>query len=156
MLTRHDIPSNKLNYLRVLQAVNQKGMNLHDVSKCVKSEASRGYRLVRYLNSPAFPPIAEVIPSPRSLALRRAWRAPLGLARGHGLHGRQQTQRTHHASADPSPFLRIACAPRGTSRPANDLFLLGLLSAVDVILDIKMQGVVHEIAIDEETAGPFW
>ena len=71
MLTRHDIPSNKLNYLRVLQAVNQNEMNLHEVSERIKSEASLGYRLLRYLNSPAFPLIAEVqLDTPRSLAAR--------------------------------------------------------------------------------------
>ena len=69
MLTRHDIPSNKLNYLRVLQAVNQKEMNLHDVSDCIKSEASLGYRLLRYLNSPAFPLTAEVHSIPHALSL---------------------------------------------------------------------------------------
>ena len=35
----------------------------------------------------------------------------------------------------------------------RDLFLLGLLSAVDAILDMKMQGVVHEIAIGDEIRG---
>ena len=69
MLTRHDIPSNKLNYLRVLQAVNQKEMNLNDVSNCIKSEASLGYRLLRYLNSPAFPLTAEVHSIPHALSL---------------------------------------------------------------------------------------
>src|SRR4029077_21191565 len=34
-----------------------------------------------------------------------------------------------------------------------DLFLLGLLSAVDAILDMKMQDVVHEIAIGDEIRG---
>ena len=41
----------------------------------------------------------------------------------------------------------------GLSGSANDLFLLGLLSAVDAILDMKMQDVVHEIAIGEEIRG---
>ena len=41
----------------------------------------------------------------------------------------------------------------GLQRSANDLFLLGLLSAVDAILDMKMQDVVHEIAIGEEIRG---
>jgi EAL and modified HD-GYP domain-containing signal transduction protein len=41
----------------------------------------------------------------------------------------------------------------GLRRSANDLFLLGLLSAVDAILDMKMQDVVHEIAIGDEIRG---
>ena len=44
-----------------------------------------------------------------------------------------------------------ALAPlAGLASSANDLFLLGLLSAVDAILDMKMQDVLHEIAIGED------
>ena len=60
MLSRHDIPSNELNYLRVLQAVNRRELDLRAVSDGIKTEPALSYRLLRYLNSPAFPLIAQV------------------------------------------------------------------------------------------------
>jgi EAL and modified HD-GYP domain-containing signal transduction protein len=69
MLSRGDIPSNKLNYLRVLQAVNQPKMDAEHVSERIKAEASVSFRLLRYLNSPVFPLIVEVKSIPHALSL---------------------------------------------------------------------------------------
>jgi c-di-GMP-related signal transduction protein len=60
MLARQDIPSRKLNCLRVLQAANERPMNCGFVSECIKAEASLSFRLLRYLTSPVFPLISEV------------------------------------------------------------------------------------------------
>jgi c-di-GMP-related signal transduction protein len=54
MLSRRDIPANKLNYLLVLQAVNREHMDIDEVSDRVKAEASLSFRLLRYLNSRRF------------------------------------------------------------------------------------------------------
>ncbi len=69
ILTRHDIPAYKLNYLRVLQAVNRSPMDMNDVSNRIKEEASLSYRLLRYLNSPAFFLASEVSSIPHALSL---------------------------------------------------------------------------------------
>jgi c-di-GMP-related signal transduction protein len=154
MLTRHDIPSNKLNYLRVLQAVNQKEMNLHGVSDCIKSEASLGYRLLRYLNSPAFPLIAEVHSIPHALSLLgergvRRWVSLVAIA----CMGDNKPEELIMLPLIRAHFCESLAPLAGLGNSANDLFLLGLLSAVDAILDMKMQDVVHEIAIGEEIRG---
>jgi c-di-GMP-related signal transduction protein len=154
MLTRHDIPSNKLNYLRVLQAVNQKEMNLRGVSDCIKSEASLGYRLLRYLNSPMFPLIAEVHSIPHALSLLgergvRRWVSLVAIA----CMGDNKPEELIMLPLIRAHFCESLAPLAGLRGSANDLFLLGLLSAVDAILDMKMQDVVHEIAIGDEIRG---
>jgi EAL and modified HD-GYP domain-containing signal transduction protein len=149
-----DIPSNKLNYLRVLQAVNQKEMNLHAVSDCIKSEASLGYRLLRYLNSPAFPLIAEVHSIPHALSLLgergvRRWVSLVAIA----CMGDNKPEELIMLPLIRAHFCESLAPLAGLRSSANDLFLLGLLSAVDAILDMKMQDVVHEIAIGDEIRG---
>jgi EAL and modified HD-GYP domain-containing signal transduction protein len=151
MLTRHDIPQNKLNYLRILQAVNRPEMNLHEVGERIKSEASLGYRLLRYLNSPAFPLIAQVNSIPHALSLLgergvRRWISLVAIA----CMGDNKPEELIMLPLIRARFCESLAPLAGLGGSANDLFLLGLLSAVDAILDMKMQDVVHEITIAEE------
>jgi EAL and modified HD-GYP domain-containing signal transduction protein len=151
MLTRHDIPQNKLNYLRILQAVNRPEMNLHEVGERIKSEASLGYRLLRYLNSPAFPLISQVNSIPHALSLLgergvRRWVSLVAIA----CMGDNKPEELIMLPLIRARFCESLAPFAGLGGSANDLFLLGLLSAVDAILDMKMQDVVHEITIAEE------
>jgi c-di-GMP-related signal transduction protein len=151
MLTRNDIPPNQMNHLRVLQAVNREPMDVEEVSARIKAEASLSFRLLRYLNSPTFPLIVEVRSIPHALALlgergTRKWVSLIAV--------------TCMASGKPAelaalPLIRAQfcellapCARLGES--ANDLFLLGLLSAMDAILDMRMPDVLKEITIHQE------
>ncbi|MGA8143360.1 MAG: EAL domain-containing protein [Candidatus Acidiferrales bacterium] len=151
MLTRHDIPSNKLNYLLVLQAVNRQEMNVFEVSERIKAEASLSYRLLRYLNSPAFPLIAPVHSIPHALSLlgergARRWVSLVAIA----CMGDQKPAELIMLPLIRAHFCQALAPLAGLASSANDLFLLGLLSAVDAILDMKMQDVLHEIAIGED------
>jgi c-di-GMP-related signal transduction protein len=69
MLSRRDIPANKLNYLRVLNATNETPINARHVCECTKAEASLSFRLLRYLNSPLFPLAWEVRSIPPAISL---------------------------------------------------------------------------------------
>jgi c-di-GMP-related signal transduction protein len=150
MLTRQDIPPNQMNYLLVLQAANRAQMDIDEVSVRIKAEASLSFRLLRYLNSSAFPLIVEVRSIPYALALLgerpRKWVsliAVTGLASGKP------------AELAALPLIRAQfcellapCARRADS--ANDLFLLGLLSEMDAILDMRMPDVLRKITIHQE------
>ena len=54
VLTTHDIPANRLNYVLMLQVVSQPELNLRKIEDLIKGEVSICYRLLRYLNSAAF------------------------------------------------------------------------------------------------------
>jgi c-di-GMP-related signal transduction protein len=69
MLARHDIPTRKLNCLRVLQAANALPIDAGHVCECTKAEASFSFRLLRYLNSPVFPLLSEVRSIPHAVSL---------------------------------------------------------------------------------------
>ncbi len=151
MLTRNDIPPNQMNHLLVLQAVNRQPMDVEEVSARIKAEASLSFRLLRYLNSAAFPLLVEVRSIPHALALwgergARKWVSLIVV--------------TCVACGKPAelaalPLIRAqfcellaACARQPDS--ANDLFLLGLLSAMDAILDMRMPDVLKEITVHQE------
>ena len=54
ILTAHEIPANRLNYLRMLTEVSKPELDVRAIENVVKGEASLCYRLLRYLNSAAF------------------------------------------------------------------------------------------------------
>ncbi len=47
-------------------------------------------------------------------------------------------------------FCELLAPPARLAEASNDLFLLGLLSAIDAILDMRMEDVLKEIAIRPE------
>ena len=46
-----EIPSNRMNYVRMLQAVSRPELDPREMEEIIKGEASLCYRLLRYLNS---------------------------------------------------------------------------------------------------------
>jgi c-di-GMP-related signal transduction protein len=151
ILTRHDIPAYKLNYLRVLQAVNKFPMDMQDVSNRIKEEASLSYRLLRYLNSPVFFLAAEVNSIPHALSLlgERGVRKWVSLA-AVACMGEDKPQELVLLPLMRARFCELLAPAAGLAKSSNDLFLLGLLSAIDAILDMKMEDVLKEVAIRDE------
>jgi len=151
MLKHHDIPAYKLNYLRILQAVNQPEMDLQLVSDRIKEEASLSYRLLRYLNSPAFPFVANVSSIPHGLSLLgergiRKWVSLVAIA----CMGDDKPAELVMLPLVRARFCELLAPHAGLAHSSNDLFLLGLLSAMDAILDMKMTDVLKEIALSKE------
>lgn len=151
MLTRHDIPAFKLQYLRVLQAANLPQMNIQMVAERIKEESSLSYRLLRYLNSPAFPLLTEVRSIPHALSLLgergiRRWVSLVAVA----CMGEGKPVELVMLPLIRAHFLELLAVPARIERCANDLFLLGLLSVLDAILDMKMPDILREVAIGEE------
>lgn len=151
MLSRRDVPANKMNYLLVLQAVNREEMDIDDVSDKIKSEASLSFRLLRYLNSPAFPLIVEVRSIPHALSLLgergvRKWVSVIAVA----CMAEGKPTELVALPLIRARFCELLGVRAGKPESANDLFLLGLLSAMDAILDMPMSEVLKEIAIGAE------
>ncbi|HKS80690.1 MAG TPA: HDOD domain-containing protein [Candidatus Acidoferrales bacterium] len=151
MLTRNDIPANKLNYLRVLQAVHKDPVDMREVAENIKLEASLSYRLLRYLNSPIFFLPVEIHSIPHALSLlgergARKWVSLVVIA----CMGEDKPQELMMLPLVRARFCESLAPLAAMDGSANDLFLLGLLSAVDAILDMKMKDVLDEISIRAE------
>jgi EAL and modified HD-GYP domain-containing signal transduction protein len=151
ILTRHDVPAYKVNYLRVLQAANRREIDPAELAGCIKAEASLSYRLLRYLNSPAFFLVAEVRSIPHALMLLgergiRRWVSLVTIA----CMGEDKPQELLLLPLVRARFCELLAPLAAQEGSANDLFLMGLLSAIDAILDMKMEDVLKEIAIGTE------
>ncbi|MGA9882458.1 MAG: HDOD domain-containing protein [Candidatus Acidiferrales bacterium] len=151
MLTHHDVPAYKLSYLRILQAANGRSIDLQEVAEQIKAEASLSYRLLRYLNSPAFFLATEIRSIPHALMLLgergiRRWVSLVAVA----CMADDKPQELITLPLIRARFCELLSPAAGMQESSNDLFLLGLLSAIDAILDMKMTDVLNEVTLREE------
>ncbi|MHB8216059.1 MAG: EAL and HDOD domain-containing protein [Candidatus Sulfotelmatobacter sp.] len=150
LLQAREIPKNRVNYLKLLQAISHDDFELKEIDQIIKGEASLCYRLLRYLNSAAFGFSSEIH----------------SVKHGLSILGEREVRRwvrmvaTLGAGQDkPSDLVLSAmvraryCELLGSQIPhgQSDLFLVGLLSLMDAILEIPMGVVLEGITLDRET-----
>lgn len=151
IITSRDIPAFKLNYLRVLRAVNRLDLDLDELESIIKSEASLAYKLLRYLNSAFFGFRKEITSIRHALALLgereiKTWASLLALAgMAEDKPDELVVNSMIHAALCESVAERI-----GQQRRQSDFFLVGLLAKVDAILDQPMESILAKMPINED------
>jgi c-di-GMP-related signal transduction protein len=150
ILTAHEIPANRLNYLRMLTAVSQPELDVRQIENLVKGEASLCYRLLRYLNSAAFGFAAEIHSVRHALSIlgEREVRRWIRLVASLGA-GQDKTSDLVLAALVRARFCELL-SPK-IQHGDSDLFLMGLLSLMDTVLEIPMRQVLESIPIDQES-----
>jgi EAL and modified HD-GYP domain-containing signal transduction protein len=150
ILSAHDIPVNRLNYLRMLQEVSRPELNSKEIEKLIKSEVSLCYRLLRYLNSALFAFSSEIHSIGHALAIlgEREVRRWIRLVATLGA-GQERSSELVISALVRARFCELL-SPK-INHGDSDLFLMGLLSLMDAILEIPIADVVSRIALDQET-----
>lgn len=150
VLHARDIPANRLNYLRLLREVSQPEIDVRKFEAMIKQEVSLCYRLLRYLNSSAFGVRNEVHSIRHALALLgesevRRW---VRLVATLTICENRSSELISSAMIR-GRFCELLApkVPHGQS----DLFLMGLFSMIDAILEIPMVKVLEVVPVDNET-----
>jgi len=150
MLSTHDLPANRLHYLRMLQEVSRPELSVVELEKLIKSAASVCYRLLRYLNSAVFGFRKEIHSVRHALSLlgERDVRRWVRLVAAVGV-GDGKTSDLVLSALVRGRFGELLSpqVPHGES----DLFLMGLLSLIDVMLEVPMETVLEKIPLDSAT-----
>jgi c-di-GMP-related signal transduction protein len=149
MMTTHDVPANRANYMRMLQAVSCADLDVPLLDKLIKSEASICYRLLRYMNSARFGLRNEIHSVRHALAILgdrevRRW------VRLVAIVGAGQDKTCDHVlcalvRARFGELLELL-----TQHGGSELFLLGLFSMLDVMLEMPMSEILEKIPLDSE------
>ena len=150
MMTTHDMPANRLNYLRLLQEVSRAELDVPALERLVKAEASVCYRLLRYLNSAVFGFKKEIHSVRHALSLlgERDLRRWVRLVAAVGA-GQDKTSDLVLTALVRGRFCELL-APK-VQHGESDLFLMGLLSLIDVLLETPMPAVLEKISVDSAT-----
>jgi c-di-GMP-related signal transduction protein len=153
MVEGRSIPGNKLNYVRLLEAISAAEFSFERIEAILKREPSLVYKLLRYLNSPL-------------LGLRNEVR---GISHAISLIGETEFRRWVSIVAivsmaeDKSPelirtaltrayFCEEISEPIGMSLQRSDLFLMGLLSVTDALLDMPISNVLSHLPLSSDVS----
>jgi c-di-GMP-related signal transduction protein len=144
-----EIPANRVNYLRLLQAISQPELDGRQIEEAIKGEASLCYRLLRYLNSPIFGFRQEVRSVRHALAILgerevRRWIRLVATL----IAGQNKPSDLVLTALTRARFCELITAKVG--QDSADLFLVGLLSLMDAILDLPMGLVLDGISVEPD------
>jgi c-di-GMP-related signal transduction protein len=172
-LSAREIPGNKLNCLRLLHLVASPDFSYDAVEELLKTDPALVYKLLRYLNSWLVAIRGEIHSIREAIALLgekefRRWISVLAVVamasdKPHELIRTALTRAFFCESlakalttpAAPSPASTPAASPPSLSVStisvrSSDLFLMGLLSVTDAILDRPMEQILASLPIAPE------
>jgi len=149
LVAMRDIPANRLGMLRLLAIVSKTDLNLDDLEDAFRHDATICYRFLRYLNSAAFGFRNEI----------RSVRHALAILGEREIRRWVRLVVTLTATSDQSGELVVCALTRARFcehmaeelHLKKDLFLLGLLSLMDAMLEIPMDKILDQLPIDQET-----
>ena len=151
MVSSRALRPNKAIYLQLLRAAAQHDVDLTDVGDLIKQELSLSYRLLRYLNSPLFGFVGEIHSIPHALRLLgedavRKWLSLVCVA----AMGDDKPGELVRVPLIRGRFCELLADAAGLEPLAGDLFLLGLLSLLDAMLDKPLSQILAELPVEEE------
>ena len=149
LMQAREIPANRINYLRLLQAISRSEPDPHEIEDVIKGEASLVYRLLRYLNSPIFGFTQEIRSVRHALAMLGEREVCRWIRLAATLVAAQNKPSDLVLSALVRGRFCELLAPK-VKHNGSDLFLVGLLSLMDCHPRNSNGVVLEGISVDHE------
>jgi len=151
MVSTKEIPGQKLNYVRLLNAIAAPELNFANVEEIFRQDPSLTYRLLRYLNSPLKGFRSEINNIRHAISLLgevelRRWVAIVAVV---SLSGGKPPELVRTALTR-AYFCEEIARPAGMATKGPDLFLMGLLSVTDALLDQPIEQVLKNLPVTEQ------
>ena len=151
MVTGKDVTPVKANLVRLIQEVNRPELDFDALEALIKREVALSVKLLRYLHSAGFGWRHEV--STISQALRvlgerptRKWASLVALT----LIGEDKPVELVVTSLVRAQFCEELGAEGALPETVADLFLTGLLSTLDALLDRPLEQVLEQMAVSDD------
>ncbi len=144
-----EVPASRLHYIRLLEMVSHSEIDMRELEKMLKQEASISYRLLRYLNSPLFGFALEIKSIRHAMAVlgEREMRRWVRLVVTVGAAEQKCSELVLMGLAR----ARFCELLPDRLHSNSDLFLMGLLSIMDAILEVSMDLLLEQLPVDRET-----
>jgi len=151
MLETREIPGNKLIQLQLISAVAAADLDYNAIENLLTREPSLLYRLLRYLNSPALGLRSEVHSIRNAILLlgEREFRRWVSIFAVVAMTSGKPPELIRTAITR-AYFCEELSTPAGLQEKSSSLFLMGLLSVCDALLDKPMRDVLSALPIDTE------
>jgi len=158
-----EIQSTKLQNLRLLQEIYKTDMDFDQVEMLIKQDPSLSYKLLRFINSIAFPvrfPIRSIRQAITLLGQKEMikWASLVALRNV----SYDKPDELIVTAVSRAKFCESMAAATDFSERSADLFLTGLFSLLDTFLDQPMETILKELPLADEIksalqgeSGPF-
>ena len=146
------IPGSKLVYLRIMNEISKPGVSFADIEEIVKQDVSLSYKLLRFINSAYFglqQPVTSIGNGLALLGMReiRKWVALSALSR---LAEDKPEELIVHSLLR-ARLCECIAVEVGLRNRGPELFLMGMFSLVDAIMDKPMSEILGQLPLTEET-----
>jgi EAL and modified HD-GYP domain-containing signal transduction protein len=143
-----EVPASRIHYMRLLEMVCRSEIDMRELEKLLKQEASISYRLLRYLNSPLFGFALEIKSIRHAIAVlgEREIRRWIRLIATVGA-AEQKCSELILMGLARARFCELLSERLKSS---TDLFLMGLLSVMDAILEVSMESLMQQLPVELE------
>ncbi len=146
------IPGSKLVYLRILNEISKLGVDFTDIEEIVKQDVSLSYKLLRFINSAYFglqQPITSIGNGLALLGMReiRKWVALSALS--YLAEDKPEELIVH--SLVRARLCECLAGEIGLTNRGAELFLMGMFSLVDAIMEKPMSEILGQLPLTEET-----
>lgn len=151
MVTGKDVPAVKSNLLRLIQEVNRPELNFDQLEKVIKSEVALSVRLLRYLRSAGFGWRHDIESIGQALRVlgesnTRKWASLVALT----MIGDDKPQELITTSLVRAQLCEQLGIEANLPDRHSDLFLAGLLSTLDALLDKPMDQILSQLSVTDE------
>ncbi len=151
IISRKDIPTNKVQFLRILKDIHAEEVDFKKLAQTIQSEVSLSYKLLKLINSAAFAlrhKVTSILQALSLLGLReiRSWVSLLSIA----------------SMADDKPAELVVSSlirarlceqlaqPCKMGDRQSDMFLMGLFSLLDAIMSRPIDEILEEITVEDD------
>ncbi|MCX5734763.1 MAG: HDOD domain-containing protein [candidate division NC10 bacterium] len=141
-------PEFRLTYLTLLQETVKPDLDLRRIAAVIGRDVTLSYKLLRFINSAFFGLRRSIASIPEALSLLgerevKRWASLLGLA----CLGANKPAELVVEAALRARFCEGMAAAAGLAHYTEELFLLGLFSLIDAILDRPLESLLQELPI---------
>jgi len=151
IISRKDIPTNKIQFLRILKDIHAPEVDFKKLALTIQSEVSLSYKLLKLINSAAFAlrhKVTSILQALSLLGLReiRSWVSLLSIA----------------SMADDKPAELVVSSlirarlceqlaqPCKIGDRQSSMFLMGLFSLLDAIMSRPIDEILQEITVEKD------
>lgn len=149
--TGKSIPSSKVSHLQMLQQINQPDIEFDEMEQTIKRDMAMTYKLMRLINSAYFGLSVEIKSIKQALILLgvkeiKKWVSLLALEE----LGSDKPHELITRSIIRAKFCENIAMAVDREHEASELFLTGMFTVLDAIIDLPMADALEELPLSEE------
>jgi EAL and modified HD-GYP domain-containing signal transduction protein len=151
IMSRKEIPAFKLNLFRVIQAINRPELDFRRIEDTIKHDASLTYKLLCYINSAFFGLRYKITSLMHALVLlgESEVRKLISLIALTTM-GQDKAEELAVLAAVRAKFCESLGPLLGLSQRSQDLFLLGMFSLIDAIVDQPLPDILQAMPLADD------